>query len=229
MVSEQSLPLGPLKQLEPEPMRSAGNRVAGLHQHTDLCHANRLACPLYLQIPEALLKTPWREWRYQPGRIPYILWQSYTKSVKPPAEAMDSYWSWGELNPGLPRITHDGAAADGCVRLLFGEAFFKAYASLPMVVMKTDILRYAILYAFGGIYIDMDAAALRPLRAWLPPQADKLDWPPNAKTSVSPTWDDCSLITGLENEDRFNVWVRHLLCVTFCASPFVRHLLCVTF
>jgi hypothetical protein len=130
---------------------------------------------------------------------------------------MDAYWSWHQLNPGINVVTQDDAAADRCVFHIFGEEFFQAYTALPMVVMKTDIWRYAMLYAFGGVYSDIDVAAVQPLHRWLPPQPDGLDWPPNNDATIAPTWDDCNLITGLEVDVAFNQWVR-LLCPSEMAN-----------
>jgi mannosyltransferase OCH1-like enzyme len=161
-----------------------------------------------MQIPQAMFETPWQDWPYtQSQRVPYRLWQTY-KTIKPPDEALEAYWSWRELNPGMPAVLHDDAAADACVQLLFGAEFHAAYTALPMVVMRTDIWRYAMLYAFGGIYCDVDVAAVHALEHWLPPKPDCVDWPPNNDSSVSPTWKDCNLITGLEDEAAFNQWVR---------------------
>ena len=44
--------------------------------------------------------------------------------------------------------------------------------------MRADMWRYAILYAFGGIYADIDVLALHPMEQWLPPVADGKHWPP---------------------------------------------------
>jgi hypothetical protein len=119
------------------------------------------------------------------------------------------------LNPDLPRVMHDNEAADGCLRQLYGEEFYNTYASLALGVMKADMWRYAIIYAFGGLYADIDVAALRPIRDWLPPESDDnveesddVDaWPPDGNTLISPSWDNCSFVLGLESYMSFNQFV----------------------
>jgi alpha 1,6-mannosyltransferase len=106
-------------------------------------------------------------------------------------------------------LLHTDNSADACLKLVYGadSAFYVAYSALPLVVMKTDIWRYAILYAFGGIYSDIDTAANIPVHHWLPPAKDGAYWPPNGDGSISLTWDDCSLLTGLEVDEVFNQFV----------------------
>lgn len=44
------------------------------------------------------------------------------------------------------------------------------YNSLPNVGMKSDLLRYLILYVEGGVYTDIDTIALKPIDTWVPPE-----------------------------------------------------------
>ena len=41
--------------------------------------------------------------------------------------------------------------------------FLKVFSTAPSVVFKSDILRYFVIYEFGGVYIDMDFKAHAPL------------------------------------------------------------------
>jgi hypothetical protein len=163
----------------------------------------------HLQTPAGLQLGRWREWEFAGGPIPRRLWQTYS-SQKPPQEGMEAYWSWHELNPGLQTIIHDDAQAHECIKHLYGDEVSRIYAAFPLNVMRSDFWRYAILYAFGGIYADIDVQALRPLNMWLPPEPDGVHWPPNNDTRIAPTWSDCRLIVGLENlaEHDFCQWVR---------------------
>lgn len=45
-----------------------------------------------------------------------------------------------------------------------------AYLHMPNVGMKSDLLRYLLLSAEGGVYTDTDTVALRPIDEWIPPQ-----------------------------------------------------------
>lgn len=46
---------------------------------------------------------------------------------------------------------------------------FEVYNDLPNVGMKSDLLRYLILSAHGGVYTDLDTIALKPIHDWIPP------------------------------------------------------------
>jgi alpha 1,6-mannosyltransferase len=47
-----------------------------------------------------------------------------------------------------------------------GSPMSKVLQSLPMPVLKADILRYTILLHKGGIYSDIDTAAVRKFDDW---------------------------------------------------------------
>ncbi|EHK49766.1 glycosyltransferase family 32 protein [Trichoderma atroviride IMI 206040] len=44
------------------------------------------------------------------------------------------------------------------------------YHNLTNVGMKSDMLRYLLLDAFGGVYTDTDTVAIRPVDVWIPEQ-----------------------------------------------------------
>ncbi|KAI3432633.1 hypothetical protein D9Q98_004179 [Chlorella vulgaris] len=161
--------------------------------------------PCIVATPAGLQLGRWREWEFVLEPIPWRLWQTY-KSQKPPKDGMDAYWSWHELNPGLQTIIHDDAQAHECIKHLYGDEVSQIYAAFPLSVMRADFWRYAILYAFGGIYADIDVQALRPLHQWLPPEPDGVHWPPNNDTRIAPSWSDCRFIVGLENNLHFCQW-----------------------
>jgi mannosyltransferase OCH1-like enzyme len=41
--------------------------------------------------------------------------------------------------------------------------FLETYVSLPKTIMRVDAVRYMYMYAYGGVYTDLDAESLRPL------------------------------------------------------------------
>ena len=47
-------------------------------------------------------------------------------------------------------------------------AIFELYDKLSNVGMKSDILRYLLLHAEGGVYADIDTTALKPIDFWVP-------------------------------------------------------------
>ncbi len=78
-----------------------------------------------------------------------------------------------------------------------GAAIDRLYADLPGPVQRSDLLRAAILFAEGGIYIDMDTITVAPLTALLEAKqfigAEQIVWPHWVYDSRSPL-----------------VWAKHL-------------------
>jgi alpha 1,6-mannosyltransferase len=46
----------------------------------------------------------------------------------------------------------------------------EAYNKMPNVGMKSDLLRYLLLEAEGGVYTDTDTICLKPIDKWVPPE-----------------------------------------------------------
>ena len=97
----------------------------------------------------------------------------------------------------LSRIDPLACLAEAGSRLAVGDGLCALYHGLDSPVMRADILRAAILYLQGGVYLDLDTittASLRPLLA--SPQfvgSEFIVWPQTVRASRSPF-----------------VWVRHL-------------------
>lgn len=92
--------------------------------------------------------------------IPKIIHQIWLGSSKPPSEAMDS---WKIKHPDWEYILWDeNEIKNQFPNGLYNEEDYErlehnSYAG------QADILRYEILYYFGGIYIDADATCLNSL------------------------------------------------------------------
>ncbi len=97
----------------------------------------------------------------------------------------------------LERIDPQACLAAAGAPLALGEELIVLYDGLVSPVQRADVLRAAILYQQGGIYLDLDTvtvASLRPLLA--APQfvgTEYIVWPHWVRTSRSPV-----------------VWARHL-------------------
>jgi hypothetical protein len=99
----------------------------------------------------------------------------------------------------------------------YGAEVAKLYEAYPLGVMRADFWRYAILYAHGGIYSDIDTQCLKPLVQWFPPQATPSSSPVFASNGSWPTlgtvqynklsWDDCGMVVGLENDVHMCQWM----------------------
>lgn len=97
--------------------------------------------------------------------------------------------------------------AEEFVAQAFDAETLRVYRSFPLAVMKADFWRYAILYARGGVYADIDVQARRPVASWLPPvdgSVSELAFAPYYKRL---SWDQCKVVIGLENDAHFCQWV----------------------
>ncbi len=92
---------------------------------------------------------------------------------------------------------------DEFVHKYFGDnpRIIEAYNKMPNVGMKSDLLRYLILEAQGGVYTDTDTVALKPIDNWVP-----------AKFR-----DKVSVVVGIEFDRRDgNGWADIIHWVQFC-------------
>jgi inositol phosphorylceramide mannosyltransferase catalytic subunit len=71
------------------------------------------------------------------------------------------------MNPGWDmHFCDDTDRREGMKRL--GQKYLSVYDAMPLMVMKGDFWRYAVLYMYGGIYIDIDVQCKLPLESYLP-------------------------------------------------------------
>ena len=102
-------------------------------------------------------------------KIPKILWQT-CKSSTIPNQAKPLIKSWLDLNPDLKWYLMDDAQCDAFIRDHFSTQFYDMYKSLPFGVMRADVWRVAILYVYGGLYMDTDCECIKPISEWLNPE-----------------------------------------------------------
>lgn len=100
-----------------------------------------------------------------PKTIPHIIHQIWLGPLEPPEHAMESwkklhptweYHLWTEKN--LPNLKNQQA--------------FDASDNFPQ---KSDILRYELLYEYGGIFVDADEYCLKPIDRLLEGFADDIE------------------------------------------------------
>jgi hypothetical protein len=96
--------------------------------------------------------------------------------------------------------------------------------------MRADFWRYAILYAEGGVYADVDTRCLRGMAHWfedlsnLPgsiPEAMVGRWPSMRPAYNELGWEGCKAVIGLENGVHFCQWT----IATVPAHPVLRRVL----
>jgi mannosyltransferase OCH1-like enzyme len=79
--------------------------------------------------------------------------------------------SWRALNPGHAHHVFNNETARAYLKRRHPAAVLAAYRRAQEAAQKSDIFRLAWLAAEGGVYVDADDRALRPLDAAIPPDA----------------------------------------------------------
>ncbi|KAK6525146.1 membrane-bound alpha-1,6- mannosyltransferase Initiation-specific [Orbilia ellipsospora] len=107
------------------------------------------------------------------NKFPAFIWQTWKYTAADP-RFRDGYRpleaSWTMAHPEFIHEVVTDRVALYLIKHLYGSvpAVIEAYISLPTPVLKADFFRYLILLARGGIYSDIDTAALKPAPQWIP-------------------------------------------------------------
>jgi len=94
-------------------------------------------------------------------KIPHIIHQTW-KSRNLSKEYQKYADSWKKFHPTWDYRFYDDAACLRLVQTHFPQ-FLSKYIQLPTPVMKADMFRYLVIYQYGGVYVDIDAEALKSL------------------------------------------------------------------
>jgi hypothetical protein len=90
----------------------------------------------------------------------------------------------------LRRLDAPARLLEAGSRLGIGRALQTLYARLEMPVARADVVRAAILYLEGGIYLDLDTVTVASLRPLLDVEqflgSERIVWPQAARASHSP-------------------------------------------
>ena len=147
------------------------------------------------------------------------LWQTF-RWRKLTKNAENARLSWLDLNPSLSFEVCEDEQVDTFVRQFFGPELFSLYESFPLGVMKADFWRYAILFANGGIYADVDTICRKEIDKWFPPRAKEEEgealsckYHPGGsnmtfrgKKYSQLQWKDCQIVIAPENDEHFCQW-----------------------
>lgn len=100
--------------------------------------------------------------------IPKTIWQTYkTKYQDLPDYAKEYTESWKNLNKEyLYNYVSDEDALD-FIKDNYGQSWLDIFNSVPLGVMRGDILRYLLIYKNGGVYADLDTLCLKPIDSWI--------------------------------------------------------------
>ncbi|KAK4151160.1 glycosyltransferase [Chaetomidium leptoderma] len=111
--------------------------------------------------------------------------------------------SWLAMNTDYTYTLVGQEGGEEFVRSHFGSdpRILEAYTKMPNVGMKSDLLRYLLLEAEGGVYSDTDTVALKPIDDWVP----------------AAIRDQVAVVVGLEFDRRDGShWADILHDVQFC-------------
>lgn len=100
-------------------------------------------------------------------RIPKLIWQ--TAKSFPHQNSHPLIKSFIDMNPDYDWLFMDDARCDKFIKENFNTQFYEMYSSLPFGVMKADVWRVAVVYAYGGVYVDTDCECIKPISTWLKP------------------------------------------------------------
>ena len=103
--------------------------------------------------------------------IPKLVWQ--TAKSFPHVNSHPLIKSIITLNPDYEWLFMDDDRCNQFIKDNFNSDFYNMYNSLPFGVMKADVWRVAVVYVYGGVYVDIDCECSKPFSEWLN-EKDKL-------------------------------------------------------
>ncbi|KAI1429042.1 alpha-1,6-mannosyltransferase Och1 [Xylaria sp. FL1777] len=124
--------------------------------------------------------------------IPPKIWQIMLPHPGQPTDApvdpqtLGDTASWLARNPGYGYILVSQKEADYFINTHFsGDAkIAEAWRALKNPGVKSDLLRYLMLFIEGGVYTDIDTEALKPIDLWVPEK-----YRDQAKVVIGIEWD----------------------------------------
>ena len=94
--------------------------------------------------------------------IPKVIYQTF-KSHKIPLVTKLYIWRFKRKNKNYVYEFYDDKRVTDFIKDNFEDRTFRAYQSLQIGAAKADFFRYAVLYRYGGIYLDLDSNILTSL------------------------------------------------------------------
>jgi inositol phosphorylceramide mannosyltransferase catalytic subunit len=94
--------------------------------------------------------------------IPKIIFQTYVNDRLPVVTKFFIWWMKRQ-NKDYRYEFYDDARIDQFLKEEYPPDVFNAYSKLAIGAAKADFFRYAVLYKYGGVYVDIDGAIVRPL------------------------------------------------------------------
>ena len=86
---------------------------------------------------------------------------------KPIPRMLSAYTqTWRAKHPTWVFELWDDARSNALVQEQYSK-LWPMYESLPYLTQRVDVIKYLVLYAFGGVYIDFDCECLKPIDSLL--------------------------------------------------------------
>ena len=128
-----------------------------------------------------------------PGLIPRVIHQTYFTSELPPTLA-DNVGALRAANPAWTHRFYDDKAIEDFVLDTYGRFIFNAFKRIAPSygVVRADLFRYLVVYALGGVYLDIKSGFDGPIE-------NKL------------TLDECYIVSHWDNAEgeRHEQWGMH--------------------
>lgn len=161
--------------------------------------------PTASQLPSAPTQSP-----PTPAWIPEKLW--YKVGPKGLNDELRRYTdSCITKNPTFQPEFLTDISGDQFVRDHFAARpdIVEAFLAISIPIVKADLLRYLVLYEYGGIWNDLDVSCEVPISEWVPEQYQA----------------NASIVVGMEFD--VDIWIRQFASWTIMAKPKSLHMLTV--
>ena len=98
----------------------------------------------------------------------------YWDQPDPPEVIAERMQGWRRQHPGWGYQRFDRTTAAAMVREQHGPDLEQAFLDIRLPAMQADVLRIAVLLAWGGLWIDAATTCLTPVEDWIDLQAPLL-------------------------------------------------------
>ncbi|EGW30662.1 uncharacterized protein SPAPADRAFT_62531, partial [Spathaspora passalidarum NRRL Y-27907] len=127
------------------------------------------------------------------------MWKVGLDDPEFPQHFRQYHQTWLDNSPEYTHYVMSNDERDALVLKLYADIpeITHAYQIMPQVMHRCDFSSYLLLYAFGGVYADIDTKLLKPISSWISSQPSYLDKPI-----------DLGLIVGLESDYHKSNWAN---------------------
>lgn len=105
--------------------------------------------------------------------VPKVIHQTFPSKTDYPAEIAENIRELKERNPEWEHRLYDDADIEALILKYYGAEMLKSYLRINPAYgpAKADLFRYLLMYAEGGVYLDIKSTATRPLDDVIPADA----------------------------------------------------------